>query len=735
MKVMPYSRRAFLKTLGVSGGGLIVGLSLSGCDNVKPALKVTSGSFTPNAFIQIKPNNQICFYCPRDEIGQGVTTGLATLVAEELDVEPSAIDVRLAGVHADYNNPAVGFQITGGSTSTYAHFIPLRQAAANARLMLLQIAADELGVSPDKLKTDQGQVIYGDKVLNYGQFADRASQIVLDAEAPLKPQSEFKYIGKVFPRLDGVEKATGTAKYGIDTQIPGQHYVLVKRAPVYGGTVSNYDSIAAAAMPGVTDVVAISTGVAVVAKKFWQAKQALEKLQIEWEEPELANYSSDQIKQAYASALEEETGELSKDSQAGDFNEAIKSAETVVEAEYWAPYLAHATMEPMSAAMRVEDGVADVWLGSQAPAVAQGMVAKIVDLPTEKVNIHSLYSGGGFGRRTVLTHVGELAEVFSQVRKPIKILFTREHDMHGGYYRPASLIKISAGLDKQGNVSAWQAKRAGGNIAPYTVELFAASLAPSFVPQSVISWGTNVAHKAYSDWTIDNEVVAGLYEDYNFPNRELRHVTVDHGMPLAYWRAVSHSYTAFAKESMIDELADKAGKDPVKFRLQLMAENPRLKNTLEVAAERTSQLSLSPGHFLGVACHGSFGTYISEIAETSVTDQQITVHRVICVVDCGQVVNPDIVKAQMEGGIIFGLTAALYGDIELENGVVKQSNFHDYKMTRMLETPEIEVIIIDSNEPPTGVGEPGLPPIAPAVANAIYQATGQRLRSLPLKVT
>ena len=484
-------------------------------------------------------------------------------------------------------------------------------------------------------------------------------------------------------------------------------------------------------MPGVTDVLEIGTGVAVVAESFWQAKQAAAKVDVQWESLPLASVSTETLRRDYSAALD--AGDGVEGPVEGDIDAAMQSASTTHEAEYWAPLLSHSPMEPMNAVVRIEGNEADVWTGIQFPSAVPGLVSRVADIPAENVRFHQTYLGGGFGRRGTPSHLVEAAEIAKATGKPIQLVWTREDDVRHGPFRPASLMRIKAGVDEAGNLTAWDASRAGGDISPDTFRGLLPALYP-WMGDSMVEGVANLSEWYFETFATDESSTEGLFEDYDQPNTRVTHMTVDHELPLTFWRAVGHSYSAFAKESMIDELAQAAGMDEVAFRLQNTQNSPRLNNVIRVAGERMANMKVPAGHHLGFAAHHSFRTDVAEIAEVSVENGKIRVHKVTCVLDCGQAVNPDIVRSQMEGGVIYGLTAALYGGLNLENGAIKESNFHDYPMLRMDESPEIEVVIIDSGTKPTGVGEPGLPPIAPAVANAVYKATGQRLRSLPLQL-
>ena len=730
MSALKLTRRKFLWTGGIVGAGLVVGVSLTGGSATWP-IRRESGSVVPSAFLQITPDNQVIFYCPRDEMGQGVTTGLATLIGEELDVTPASMVVEFGGVHSDYANPAFGVQATGGSTSIRGHYEQLRQVGADVRAMLLKAAAQQLNVDVLSLSTDDGHIVSNGKKLPYGQFVETARQLEVPSGTELKPKSQWKFIGKEMPRIDGIAKATGTAQFGLDIDIPNLHRVLVKRSPVAGGKLKSFDASKARSVKGVTDVLQISNGVAIVATGYWAAKKALAVLETDWDLPSLSNVSTAQEKVMFAAAMKQEAGNLT--GEAGDLDAGFQSASKTIDSEYWTPYLAHAPMEPMNAVVRIENGYVDVWSGTQGPAGAQGLVARRLDVDKETVRVHTPYLGGAFGRRGTLGHIEEAVEVAAATQKPVQVIWTREDDIQSGVYRPSSLMSVKAGADAQGHVTAWQAKRVGGNITPDVLSVALPAFLPSAVPNAAIEWVTGVADTALTDWTVDKSSIEGLNGDYDFPNQHIEHVTKDSGLPLTYWRSVGHSHTAFAKESAIDELAHATGTTPLELRLKNLKHNPRLRKVVEIAGERMASMNVDEGHALGLAAHGSFLSYVAEVADVSLEGGKIRVNHVLCVIDCGQAVNPDVVRAQMEGSIMYGLTAALHGNIELQGGRVSVSNFHDYPILRMNEAPSVEVIIVDSEESPTGVGEPGLPPIAPAVANAVFNLTGKRLRSLPLK--
>lgn len=733
------SRRNFIKNVSLAGGGLMVGLPLTACASADLP-NGSQSSLQPNALLQITSDNKINFYLPRSEMGQGTFTGLTTIVAEELDVHPKNINVINATAHKDYTNPDYGVQVTGGSNSVRSHFLPLRHLAANTRLVLRQAAAKQLAVNLDTVNTDNGKIVVNNKALHYGEFADFANTLDFPENAPLKNKKEFKYIGKKISRLDGLAKSTGTAQFGIDVDFEGMHRAALKRCPVFGGTVKSFDASQAKAMPGVKSVVKIHNGVAVVADHYYQAKNALDQLTIQWHYPEtLSNFSSDSSdsnngKGLFKTALD--SNDSSNAFEQGDGLNALENAASVISAEYWAPYLAHSTMEPMNCTAKISDDKLELWVGSQAPDTAKYTGAFYADLPKDNVTVHSTFLGGGFGRRSGADFVAEATAIAKASGLAVQLIWSREDDMKHDIYRPASLAKFKVGLNKSGLIDSWTVKRSGPQIMPYTLDTMIDGFMPSFLPNAMVDWISKAGYSIFDSFSVDHTSVEGLYEDYDAPHKSSDHVTADPGLPLGYWRSVGHSYSGFFKESMMDEIAHSQKQDAVEYRLKHLTNNPKLANTLKVAAQTAGwNQPLSKGRFHGAATHASFNSYASQVAEISLENNQLRIHKITCVIDCGLVINPDIVIAQMESGIIYGLTAALHGEITLKDGVVQQSNFHDYPALRMHETPEIKVLIIDSDDAPTGVGEPGLPPVAAAVANAIFAATGKRLRSLPLKLS
>lgn len=726
------SRRGFLKMVGAAGGGLIVGINLTGCGAEPLPEAIEQSAYVPNAFLQIKPSGAVHLYLPSNEMGQGAWTGLTTLVAEELNTPPERIEVTHSGIHDDYVNPQLGFQGTGGSTAIRGFYIPLRQAAANARESLRQAAATQLAAKLSTVTVVDGQVDVAGKRYHFGEFVDQAMTLPPVTEAALKDPADFRYIGKQNRRLDNVDKCTGVAQFGIDIDMPEMRKVAIKRCPVIRGRPVSFNEQQVSGLPGVEAIVTLDNGVAVVAGSYWQARKAVDALQVEWDLPKLAQYNTEKVFAEMRDGLAREEGDEAE--KRGEGAAALEQASATISAEYQLPYLAHATMEPMNCAVRIENDICDVWTGTQFTALTRDCAARYSGLPQDNINIHCTFLGGGFGRRSHLDFVAEAVQVATKSGLPVQVVWSREDDMQNDYYRPASVVKMSAGYQDDGTISVWRADRAGGNILPYLIDDMVDHWTAGVLPLSLADWISKRGYGIFENWTTDGTSVEGLFEDYDFPNMEVRNVTVDSTMRLGFWRSVGASSNTFAKEVFVDEIAAKLGMDPVALRLKNTRGNPRMANVIKLAAEKAGWgTALPEGHALGIAIQKSFEAYVAQIAEVSVENGQIKLHRMICVIDCGSVVNPDNVVAQMESCTIYGATAALYGRIDLEGGAVKQSNFHDYPVLRFDESPQVDVHIVASNEPPGGVGEPGLPPVAPAIANAVFAATGVRRRSLPLQ--
>jgi len=707
------SRRDFLKVGVAVGGGLVLGFYLPGRDDSLQAATESGAPFAPNAWLRIGTDGGVTVMLHKSEMGQGIMTSLPMLVAEDLEADWSKIRVEFAPADIAYYTwftPTFGAQFTGGSRSVRGSWDILREAGATAREMLIAAAAENWGVAVETCRAEGGEVIHkpSGQRISYGALANKAATLPVPKEVPLKDPKDFRLIGARTARLDTPSKVNGSAVFGIDVKVPGMLIARVLRCPVFGGKVASYDATKAKAIQGVRDVVQIEGGIAVVADGYWPATLGLKALEVQWDEGPKAKLSSADITATFK-ALAEQPGAVAR--HEGDATQALASAAKKLEAIYEVPFLAHATMEPMNCTAHVRKDGCDVWVPTQGQTGAQQTAMKITGLPEESVKIHTTLLGGGFGRRFEQDFVADAVEISKLVGAPVKVIWSREDDMQHDFYRPATYNRLSAGLDPQGLPIAWTHRIVGPSI-----------MSRSF-PDRV------------KDGIDPSSVEGAANIPYNIPNLHVEYVMKDTGIPVGFWRSVGSSQNAFITECFLDELAAAAGKDPYEFRRQLLDKAPRHKAVLELAATKAGWgQPLPEGRHRGIAVHFSFGSYVAEVAEVSVDkDGNVRVHRVVCAVDCGRVVNPDTVEAQMQSGIVYGLTAALKGEITIENGRVKQSNFHDYEMLRMEEMPVIEVYILPSTEAPGGVGEPGTPPIAPAVVNAIFAATGKRIRKLPIR--
>lgn len=707
------SRREFLQGSAALTGGLVIGFYLPlGGGRAFAADAPPKPVYPPNAFIHIAADDSITIVVNKSEMGQGVYTSLPMLVAEELEADWSRIRVESAPVAAVYNHTGFGMQLTGGSTSIPSSWEQLRRVGASARVLLIRAAAQQWGVPESECHAEMSQVIHAKsgRKSSYGALAAAAANLPLPDNVPLKQPKDFKLLGKPMKRLDTPEKINGSARFGLDVYLPGMLTVLIARSPVFGGKVKRYDASEARKEPGVQGVYQVPSGIAVAASGFWPAKVARDLLEIEWEEGPGAALSTPKMRAEYLDLARKPGAVARKD---GDVAQGFKQAHKSVSAEYEVPYLAHAMMEPLNVVVDLKPDHCAIWTGTQAQTMDRNSAAQVVGLKPEQVEIHTMYLGCGFGRRANphSDFVTEAAQVAKVIGKPVKVVWTREDDMRGGYYRPMWADRIEAGIAKDGKPLAWK----------HTI-----------VGQSIIA-GTAFEPMMVKDGVDVTSVEGASTLPYLIPNLQVELHSPKNAVPVQWWRSVGHSHTAFVVETMIDELAHLAGKDPVAYRLDILPADSRYRGVLQLAAEKAGwgKKKLPVDHAYGVAVHKSFDSYVAEIADVSLEKGKIRVHRVVAAVDCGLVINPDGVRQQVEGGIVFGLSAALHGAITLENGRVQQSNFHDYAPLRFSEMPQVEVHIVASNESPSGIGEPGTPPIAPAVANAVFALTGKRLRRMP----
>ena len=707
-RAVALTRRRFLKASAAASSGLLLGFNVL----AEPARGAADRRFAPNAFITIAGDGPIVLTMPYVEMGQGTYTAIPMLIAEELEVD--LVHVRLEHAPPNpklYGNPLIaGEQITGGSTAIRAVWLPLREAAAIARSMLISAAAQRWHTDPSSCRVEHGAVHHPATgwSLTYGELAADAARMPMPKDVVLKRREDFKLIGTPAKRLDAPAKVNGTAVFGIDARPHGVKIATLAQSPVFGGRLRRVDDAKAKAVNGVRQIVRLDDAVAVVADHMGAAKKGLAALTVEWDDGPHAALDT----AAIVGELEQASLNAGPIAQTvGDCDAALARATTRVEATYQVPFLAHATMEPMNCTVHVREDGCEVWVGTQVIARAQAAAAKITGLPLDKVVVHNHPIGGGFGRRLEVDGVTRAVQIAQHVDGPVKVIWTREEDIQHDMYRPLFFDRLTAGLDDKGLPVAWKHRFAGSSIIK------------RFLPPAY--------NKGLDPDTTDGAIDLA----YDFPSLHIEYVNVEPpGIPTAFWRSVGPSHNVFVIESFIDELAAAAKQDAVAYRRALLDKSPRAKTVLDLAAEKAGWgQPLPQGTGRGVSLQHVFGTYMAQVAEVEVAKSgKVRVRRVVCAVDCGIVVNPDTVRAQIEGAVIFGITAALYGAITLKNGRVEQGNFDSYQMLRIDEAPAIEVHIVPSVEAPGGMGEPGTSLIVPAVTNAIFAATGKRLRTLPV---
>ncbi|MEO8717481.1 MAG: molybdopterin cofactor-binding domain-containing protein [Burkholderiales bacterium] len=751
------TRRRLLIAAGLVGGAFLVG----GYFFYRPRdrLRLPVGAAVPKGvawvtgWLRIGADGSVTVAVPRQEMGQGVTTALPMLVAEELDCDPASLRFAQAPIDSLYANATMiadgvpfrpddhgwlariarvsqykvgellGVQATGGSSSVRDGWEVMRQAGAAARAMLVGAAAARWGVAAGECRTERGVVSYSNRSLRYAELVAEAARQPIPQQPALKDPARYRVIGTAMARLDVPAKTDGSAQFGIDVRVPGMRYAAIVQCPVFGGTLKRVDAAKAKAMLGVLEVFELeatstsAAAVAVVADSWWHAKSALGALDVEWNEGANARLDSAAQRQLYANLLADAEGRVYE--KVGNPLVELTAERQVLQARYEVPYLAHATMEPINCTARVKDGRCEIWVGSQAPTLVQWLAAGPAGVDRDKVTVHTPFLGGGFGRRAEMDVVVQAASIARRMAgTPVQLLWSREEDMQHDLYRPMAMAQLRCALDAQGGIRAWHHRIVGQSCTGGIT----ARLQPL----------------AASDLMKDKTTAEGAFDlAYAMPHRLVEHVLVHQPVPVGFWRSVGHSYNAFFVEGFLDEVAHSARRDPYEFRRALLAGAPRHRRVLETAALKAGWgTPLPPRTGRGIALAESFHSIVAQVAEVEVgADKTVRVKRVVCAIDCGKAVNPGIVAAQMESGIVFGLTAALHGAITLKNGRVEQSNFPSYDMVRLADSPAIETHIVDSGwEHLGGVGEPGTPPIAPAVANAVFAATGQRLRRLPLRL-
>jgi isoquinoline 1-oxidoreductase beta subunit len=712
------SRRDFLKTGATTAAGLTIAFYIPSrfteiARDETPGVRGHDAAFAPNGWVHIGTDGIVTITVDKSEMGQGVNTSYPMLVAEELDADLASVRVGAAPENPAGWTRRMG---TGGSSSVRSSYDTLRKAGATARGMLVAAAAQQWGVDASACRTEKGAVIHTatGRTLGYGALASRAATLTVPSDPPLKNPADFRILGTRVRRLDTPVKVNGTARFGIDTRVPGMLYASIERSPAFGGSVSRVDDSRARTMRGVKRVVQLAAvrsarsenAVAVVADSYWHALAARRALTVEWNDGPNGSLDSAAIR-ARLAQLAEKPGIPARTE--GDAGAAMKGAAKTIEAVYEVPYLAHATMEPMNCTAHVRADGCDVWAPTQGQSGTQQVAAEVAGLSPEQVRVHTTYLGGGFGRRSETDFVAEAVHLSRVMGAPVQVIDTREDDVRHDFYRPTTYNRFAAAFDASGTVVAWTHHIAGASIA------------------------TSKGRPPRDG--IDGSLVEGAANvPYEIPNILVEQTIADLPIPLGYWRSVGSSHNAYLTECFVDEVARAAGKDPYEFRRALLASHARHLGVLELAAEKAGWGTPLPmGRTRGIAVAESFGSYVAEVAEVSLDANGVPrVHRVVCAVDCGPIVNPDTIEAQMQSGIVYGLTAALYGDITIDRGRVRQGNFNDYPMLRMKEMPAVEVYIVPSTEKQGGIGEPGTPPIAPAVCNAIFAATGKPVRRLPI---
>jgi isoquinoline 1-oxidoreductase subunit beta len=702
------SRRTVLTAGLAAGGGLF--LSVSFPNSIGNA-EAVGENFSPNAFVRIARDGQVTLIMNQVEMGQGTYTSMPMLIAEELEVDLRQVRIEHAPPDDKlYANPLLGFQVTGGSTSVRGFWKPLRIAGAAARMMLVSAAAQTWKVDAASCHAEKGAVIHAatGRKLAYGALVAQAAKQAVPANIPLKDPKDFKLIGTSAKRTDTPHKVNGTAEFGIDTKVPGMKIATVAACPVIGGKLASVDDAKAKAVKGVVQIVRLDNAVAVIADHMGAAKKGLGALVVKWDDGANASFSSADLVQQLKDASSRQGVVAVKE---GDTAKAIAGSATKFEAIYQMPLLAHAAMEPMNCTVHVRKDGCDVWVGTQVAARAQATAAEVTGLPLDKVKVHNHLLGGGFGRRLEVDGITQAVQIAKQVDFPVKVIWTREEDIQHDVYRPYYYDQLSAGLDAKGFPVAFNHRVVGSSIL--------ARWAPPFFKDG-----------------LDSDAVENATGPYAFANVLVDYVRQEppQGLTTGWWRGVGMTHNAFMVEGFIDELAALAKKDPVDYRRALLDKTPRARAVLDLVADKAGWgRPLPTGTGRGVSVVFGFGSYIAQVAEVSVgKDGQVKVQRIVCAVDCGRMINPDTIRAQMEGGIIFGLTAALYGKITIKDGRVEQGNFDSYQALRINETPTIEVHLVDSGEEPGGIGEPGTATIAPAVVNAIFALTGKRFRKLPI---
>ncbi|MFH1135401.1 MAG: molybdopterin cofactor-binding domain-containing protein [Pseudomonadota bacterium] len=730
------TRRRFIKVSLIAGTGLVVACQVPGrgLTDVGPQIEGRENDFAPNVWIRIAADDTVTVMVKHTELGQGTTTGLSMIVAEELEADWSKLKPVIAPVAPEYKNPEMHVMATGGSTGVKTSWDALRLAGAATRELLLEAAAATWKAPVSECRAENSVVTHvpSHKRLRYGELLEKAAGLEPPSNPKLKSPDQFKIIGRPVARLDAEDKARGKTRYGVDFVMPGLLTASVVRPPMVGGKPMKVNDLAARSMPGVRDVVTLESGVAVVAETYWQAENAARAVKVQWKEshPDL---SSEGLMAEWAGLIEEKGVRVRDD---GQVDRAMRQAVRRLQAIYELPYQAHACPEPMNCTAHVGPERCEVWAPTQSQEVARDLAARITGLPREAVRLHTPFVGGGFGRRGSNEYVVEAVQISQAVKAPVKVIWSRDQDLQHDRFRPASYNRVEAGLDKDGFPLAWVHKAVGPDELSGLIDEGAPSILPQSLPAALKYPLAKLIAPLAKRFKIPASVMSGAVDMcYRIPNVRIEYIKAQAPIPTGAWRSVADSRNAFVKESFMDEIAAASGKDPVDLRLHLLQDDPRRRKVLELAAEKVGWGGRPPeGLFRGVAFHEFHGTPVAMAAEVSIERQgRVRVHRMVCAVDCGIAVNPRLVKAQITGAVAFGLTAALKSKVHIKNGRVRETGFATFPILLFHEMPRVEVHLVPSAAPPTGVGEPGVPPVAPAVTNALFQATGKRIRTLPVE--
>lgn len=738
---MTLSRRYFIKASTLATGGLSLALC-EGCfssrtqsigdENLSPKI------FSPSIWIEIHNDGKILFILDKIEMGQSIYTSLSAIIAEELDIKPKDLTIHFAPAHRKFGNPSLlGMQMTGGSTSIASSIDPLRKAGATARLLIIRAAAQNWKVAEESCKTDHGFVIHQEsgRKQSYASLATAASQFPVPDDVPLKPKSQWTLIGKALRRLDGPLKVTGQAVFGIDVEVPQALVAVLIRPPHPGATLVQFNATEAEKIPGIKKIFAIDAGIVVVAQKYYTARKASQLVVAQWKNGHLSAFSTqqftDDLRQRSARMLAKAFDDISP--------KTIDKNQLTLEATYELPFLAHATLEPQNCTALVTQNEVKIWAPTQGPGLLQHLAAKLTQMPLEKVHVIPTFLGGGFGRRLSQDYGIEAVMIAMHFKEPVMLMWSREDDTRHDFYRPAMVHRLKAivSTDISKSIHCWAHGSSGPSILEQSLPTWVPVILPSWVPEILKDELRALTEKIYSDWKLipDPTSIEGAQQiPYSTSRHSHQNETFNPGIPVGFWRSVGHSHTCFAVESFIDEIASILKQDPIQLRLSLLQDQPRFQEVL-MRLKKFSRWDESPQKSLGLALHKSFGSIVGEVAEVEVSGAEIRVKNVWVVIDCGVAVNPLHVEAQMMGSVIFGITSTLFSEITFKDGAAEQSSFDNYPLLRFDQTPDIHVEIIKSEDPPAGVGEPGVPPVAPAIANAVYRATGKRLRSLPLRIT